>query len=67
MSADKLPPGWDDKKVREVADHYDSQSDEEAAREDDDAWASPDHVAVLVPKSVYPKVIEFIERTCREL
>ena len=67
MSADKFPPGWDEKRVREVASHYDSQSDEDAAREDEEAWSSPDHVAVLVPRAVYPKVIELIERECRDL
>ena len=29
----EFPPGWDEERVREVIDHYESQTDEEAAAE----------------------------------
>ena len=29
------PPGWDNERVQQMLEHYESQSDEDAAREDD--------------------------------
>ncbi|MEK7729823.1 MAG: hypothetical protein AAB354_15555 [candidate division KSB1 bacterium] len=31
----QFPPGWDERRVREVLDHYENQTDEEAAAEDE--------------------------------
>jgi hypothetical protein len=36
----KLPPGWDEDRVRRVLEHYESQSEEEAVAEDEAALAS---------------------------
>ncbi len=33
MSQNRFPPGWDDKKVREVIIYYDAQTEEEAITE----------------------------------
>lgn len=30
----QLPPAWDESRIRDVIDHYENQSDEEAAAED---------------------------------
>ena len=34
MSDQKLPPGWDEARIREVIEHYDSQDEDERAAED---------------------------------
>ncbi len=34
MTKTDYPPGWDEERVRRVLEHYESQSDEEAAREE---------------------------------
>lgn len=31
----RFPPGWDERRVREILDHYENQTDEEAAAEDE--------------------------------
>lgn len=31
----QFPPGWDERRVREILDHYENQTDEEAAAEDE--------------------------------
>ena len=31
----RFPPGWDEQRVREILDHYENQTDEEAAAEDE--------------------------------
>ena len=33
-----FPPGWDEKRVRAVVEHYEGQSDEEALAEDEAAF-----------------------------
>jgi hypothetical protein len=38
MNQNQLPPGWDAKRVRRVLDHYEGQSEEEAAAEDEAAF-----------------------------
>ena len=35
----KYPPGWDEERVRRVAEHYDNQTDEEAVAEIEAALA----------------------------
>ena len=58
------PPGLDAEKVRKILDHYENQSDEDAAAEIEAAY---DEVATiievpneLVPKELVPKVRELI-------
>ena len=36
----KLPAGWDENKIRDVIDHYESQSEDEAIAEDEAALAT---------------------------
>ena len=40
MSDQKLPEGWNESRVREVLNHYESQTDEQAAAEDQAASES---------------------------
>lgn len=35
MRAARLPAGWDEARVRQVLEHYEQQSDEEAVAEDE--------------------------------
>lgn len=37
MSKSRLPPGWDEKRVKGVITHYESQSEDEAVAEDEAA------------------------------
>ena len=40
-ATNKFPPGWDESQVREVLDHYESQTADEAATEvlaEDEPW-----------------------------
>ena len=62
MSDQKLPEGWDESRVREVLSHYESQTDEEAAAEDQDAFESTTHTAVQVPVELVPEVVELIAK-----
>jgi hypothetical protein len=58
----KYPLGWDEERVRRVAEHYDNQSDEEAAAEIEAALADENQTMVSVPTVMVPEVVAFINR-----
>lgn len=60
MSANKFPKGWDETPVQSVLKHYESQSDEDAAREDDSAFHR--ETVMEVPRELVPAVREMIAR-----
>ena len=62
MSGKDLPPGWDDSRVRRVVDHYESQTDDEAATEDQEAFESTTHTAMEVPVELVPEVRQLIAK-----
>lgn len=35
MKLTKFPPGWDERRVRDVLEHYEQQTEEEASNEDE--------------------------------
>jgi hypothetical protein len=60
MTPNQFPPGWDEERIKRVLDHYDSQSDEEAAAEDDAAYDSTTHTMMSVPIDLAPQVRNLI-------
>ena len=62
MRANQLPAGWDEKRVREVLDYYENQSDEEAAIEHEEALSRPTETLMEVPVKLVPVVRELIAR-----
>ena len=59
----QYPPGLDAEKVREVISHYDGQSDDDAAAEDDAAFSEQDgQTMIAVPRDLVPKVLDLIEQ-----
>ena len=66
MKTTKFPPGWDHARVMKVIEHYESQTDEEAAAEDDAALASVTHATMDIPVEIVPEVRELIARNARK-
>ena len=62
MSKKHFPSGWDESRVQQVLDHYETQSDEEAVAEDEAAFESTTHTAVEVPVDLVPEVRELIAK-----
>ncbi|MDQ2999337.1 MAG: hypothetical protein M3R61_20075 [Chloroflexota bacterium] len=54
MNQNRYPPGWDDKKVREVITHYDAQTEEEAITEAEAAFQN--QTMMEVPTELVPFV-----------
>ena len=60
MKENQFPPGWDAERVRRVLDHYEGQSEEEAAAEDEAAFEHTETV-MQVPIELVPAVHELIQ------
>lgn len=60
MKTNKFPEGWSEDKVQRVLAHYETQTDEEAAAEDDEAFHA--ETAMEVPHELVPAVREMIAR-----
>jgi hypothetical protein len=63
MRQTKFPPGWNEERVREVLEHYEMQTDEEAVAEDEAAFEDPSYTFMAVPKELVPEVRELIAKT----
>lgn len=56
------PPGWDAARVRRVLEHYEQQTDAEAAAEDTAAFEDPAYATMLIPKELVPAVRDLLTR-----
>lgn len=52
----KYPRGWNRKKVQDLIDYYENQTEEEAVAEAEAAFNDPEQTVVLVPRELLPKV-----------
>ncbi|HKH44026.1 MAG TPA: hypothetical protein VKM72_05115 [Thermoanaerobaculia bacterium] len=50
----EFPSGWDEQRIRDVLEYYESQTDEEAAAQHDAALSSPEHTVMEVPAELVP-------------
>ena len=62
MKQSKFPPGWDEKRVRDVLAHYESQTEEEAVAEDEAAFEASGQTVMEIPTDLVPKVRELIAK-----
>ena len=58
----KLPPGWDEDRVRKVLAHYENQSEDEAVAEDEAAFEAEGQAVMIVPVELVPKIRQLIAR-----
>ena len=59
MSKNRFPPGWDEKRVKGVISHYESQSEDEVVAEDEAAMSG---TVMAVPAELVPQVRELIAK-----
>jgi len=62
MRQSKFPQGWDEKRVRDVLAHYESQSEEEAVAEDEAAFEARDQTVMDIPTELVPAVRKLIAK-----
>ena len=62
MRQSKFPPGWDEKRVQRVLEHYGEQTEEEAVAEDEAALEDPTQTVMEVPRALVPAIRELIAK-----
>ena len=62
MKTNRFPKGWDDKRVLDVVAHYESQTEDEAVVEDEEALRRPDQTVMEIPNRLVPVVRELLAR-----
>lgn len=62
MKRNKYPAGWDERKVRSVLEHYESQTEEGAVAEDEAAFELKDQTVMVVPKKLVPEITRLIAK-----
>lgn len=60
MSEQQFPPGWDEKRVKALLDHYESQTDDEAAAEDEAAQQQSGQTFISVPNELLPTIRQLL-------
>jgi len=62
MKLNRFPEGWDEKRVREVLRHYESQTEDEAVAEDEAAWETRGQTVMEIPTDLVPEVRALIAK-----
>lgn len=62
LKKNEFPAGWDEQRVRDVLEHYDRQSEEQAVAEDEAAMEDASQTIMEVPNDLVPKVRELIAK-----
>lgn len=60
MNQNQFPTDWDEERVKQVVAHYGTQSDIEAAAEDEQASDPSEYASVEVPIELMPVIRETI-------
>lgn len=58
----KFPTGWDEKRVKRVLEHYETQSEDEAVAEDEAAYEDTNQTFMEIPNELVPVVRELIAK-----
>jgi hypothetical protein len=56
MKKQRLPHGWNEKQIRELAARHDNQSDEQQANEIDSALSEKGQTLMVAPTRLVPKI-----------
>ena len=58
----KYPVGWDEERVRKLAEHYDNQTDDEQVVEIEAALADENQTLLSVPTELVPEIVELTNK-----
>jgi hypothetical protein len=68
MRQAEFPLGWDEKRVKRVLAHYESQTEDEAVAEDEAAYEQEGQTIMEIPQELVSKVRELIaQHTQRQM
>ena len=66
MKQSRFPKGWDEKRVRRVMAHYESQSEDEALAEDEAAWEDSSQTFMEIPNDLVPTVRQLLAKRAKD-
>jgi len=58
----KYPLGWDEERVRKLAEHYDNQTEDEQVAEHEAAMRAEDQTVMVVPTELVPEIVKLIDK-----
>jgi hypothetical protein len=56
------PPGWDEERIRKLADHYDNQPEDEQVAEHEAAFLTQGQTVMVVPTELVPEIVRLINK-----
>ena len=62
MSKQKFPPGWDEKRVKELIEHYENQTEDEEFADIEAARDAEDITLMAIPTELVPEVRALLAR-----
>ena len=62
MNPQKLPPGWDEKRIQELISHYENQTEDEEFAEIEAAHEAKDVTLMAIPAELVPEVRALLAR-----
>jgi hypothetical protein len=62
MKKQRLPKGWTEKRIRELAAYHDNLTEDEEAAEIEASLAKKDHTVMVVPTKLVPEIVKLIAR-----
>ena len=62
MKKQKFPPGWDEKRIKEVIAHYENQTEDEEFAEIEAAREAEDITLMAIPTELVPEVRALLAR-----
>lgn len=62
MSEQRFPKGWDEERVRDVLNHYEQQTEDEAVAEDEAAFSDDARTVIEIPADLLPEVRALLAR-----
>lgn len=58
----KLPAGWTEERIRQLAEYYDNQTEDEQVAEHEAALRAEGHTVMVVPTELVPDILKLITK-----
>ena len=56
------PAGWDEGRIRKLAEHYENQTEDEQAAEHEAAFLAEGQTVMVVPTELVPEIVRLISK-----
>lgn len=56
------PAGWDEERIRKLAEHYDAQTGDEQVAEHEAAFLAEGQTVMVVPTELVPEIVRLISK-----